>query len=52
MQKALKIIKIDLLALLAIPLLLLATFFKLLAKAFEKITIFLGLALVATVIIV
>ena len=51
MQKALKIIKIDLLSLLAIPLLLLATFFKLVAKAFEKITIFLGLALIAIVII-
>ena len=51
MQKALKIIKIDLLSLLAIPLLLLATFFKLVAKAFEKTTIFLGLALVALVIL-
>ena len=51
MQKALKVIKIDGLSLLALPLLLLATFFKLVAKAFEKITIFLGLALIAGIVI-
>lgn len=49
MEKVLKIIKINLLALVAIPLLLLATAFKLIAKAFEKFTLFLALIAVATV---
>lgn len=49
MNKVLKVLKINLLALIAIPLLLLATAFKLIAKAFEKITLFLILLVVAAV---
>ncbi|MBR6477341.1 MAG: J domain-containing protein [Lachnospiraceae bacterium] len=52
MEKALKILKINCLSLIAIPLLLIATFFKLLAKAFEKISIFLLLGFAALIIIV
>ena len=51
MKKALKVLKINLLSLIALPLLLLATTFKLVAKAFEKITIFLALGLVALIAI-
>lgn len=45
-----KILKINALSVVALPLLLIATFFKLLAKAFEKITIFLGLTLLALIV--
>lgn len=51
MEKVFKILKINLLALVALPLLLLATFFKLVAKAFEQITIFLVLGVFAIIII-
>lgn len=51
MGKVFKIIKINLLSLVALPLLLLATFFKLVAKAFEKITVFLVLTIIAIVVI-
>ncbi|MBQ6094380.1 MAG: J domain-containing protein [Lachnospiraceae bacterium] len=50
MEKTVKILKINALSLLAIPLLLLATFFKLVAKAFEKITIFLVLGVIALIL--
>ena len=50
MEKTLKILKINALSLVAIPLLLLATFFKLVAKAFEKITIFLVLGVSALIL--
>ena len=50
MEKTLKILKINALSLVAIPLLLLATFFKLVAKAFEKITIFLVLGVIALIL--
>ena len=45
-----KVMKINALSLAALPLLLIATFFKLLAKAFEKITIFLGLMILALIV--
>ena len=50
MEKISRILKINFMALLAIPLLLLATFFKLLAKALEKLGIFLALGLLALII--
>lgn len=50
MEKVIKILKINALSLAALPLLLLATFFRLLAKALEKITLFLSLAFVALVV--
>ena len=52
MNAAIKILKINGMSLLALPLLLVATFFKLLAKAFEKITIFLAMGFFALVLIV
>lgn len=52
MNAAMKILKINGLSLLALPLLLVATFCKLLAKAFEKITIFLAIGFFALVLIV
>ncbi|MBP5732687.1 MAG: hypothetical protein J6W66_02505, partial [Lachnospiraceae bacterium] len=51
MEKVIKVLKINFFSLIAIPLLLIATSFKLMAKAFEKITIFLLLGLAALVII-
>ena len=51
MEKVIKVLKINFFSLIAIPLLLIATFFKLMAKAFEKITIFLLLGLAALVLI-
>ena len=50
MEKTLKILKINGLSLLALPLLLIATFCKLTAKALEKITIFLGLLVLAIIL--
>ena len=52
MNAAIKVLKINALSLLALPLLLVATFFKLLAKAFEKITIFLAVGFLALLLIV
>ena len=51
MNAVIKILKINGMSLLALPLLLVATFFKLLAKAFEKITIFLAMGFFALVLI-
>ena len=50
-MKILSIIKINLCALLAIPLLLLATCFRLITKAFEKIPVFLIEGLVIFVVV-
>ena len=49
MKKAIMILKINALALVGIPLLLLATCFKLVAKALEKLALFLGMAFVALI---
>ena len=43
MKKVVKILKINALALVGIPLLLLATGFKLVAKALERLALFLGM---------
>ena len=51
MGKILKILKINVLALVAIPLLLLATAFKLIAKSMEKIPLFIGLAIASAFIL-
>ncbi|MBQ1850632.1 MAG: hypothetical protein II743_09220 [Lachnospiraceae bacterium] len=52
MKVTAKVLKINLFSLLALPLLLLATFFKLTAKALEKITIFLGMALLGILLLI
>lgn len=51
MAKLLKILKINILSLVAIPLLLLATAFKLIAKSLEKIPLFIGLAIASSIIL-
>ena len=49
MDKTIKILKINVLSLVAIPLLLLATAFKLISKALEKIAIFVALIFLAII---
>lgn len=51
MAKLLKILKINILSLAAIPLLLLATAFKLIAKSLEKIPLLIGLSIAASIIL-
>lgn len=51
MEKFLKIVKINLLSIIAIPLLLLATVFKLTSKALEKIPVFLKITAVGLAVI-
>lgn len=51
MEKALKILKINLLSLVALPLLLIATASKLIAKALEKLAVILGMLLLTLFVI-
>lgn len=51
MAKVLKILKINILSLAAIPLLLLATAFKLIAKSLEKIPLLIGLFIASSIIL-
>lgn len=51
MEKILKILKINLLSLIALPLLLVATASKLIAKALEKISVILGMIVITLLVI-
>lgn len=51
MGKIIKILKINILSLVAIPLLLLATAFKLIAKSMEKVPLFIGLGIASILIL-
>lgn len=50
MKKVLKVLRINALAIVGIPLLLLATGFKLVAKAMEKLALFLGMSFFALIV--